>query len=179
MLRIFVLSLLGVAAPMQSVKAQATSQPLPEYSNGALEMTVEHAKPDPRITEKGQNLYGILTVSLKNISEEPLTLVLGSPHCDFAIDIRDSSGSPPKLTPLGEHLPKSEAERAECVGMSNRIEQLDPGKETSVRWYIRELFQLEPGRPYNVKVTWAKGLPAATPSGRQLRRQLSRTLTIK
>jgi hypothetical protein len=63
--------------------------------------------------------------------------------------------------------------------MSNRIEQLDPGKETSVRWYIRELFQLEPGRPYNVKVTWAKGLPAATPSGRQLRRQLSRTLTIK
>jgi hypothetical protein len=179
MLRIFVFCLLGVVASMQSLKAQATSQPLPEYSNGALEMTVEHAKPDPRITEKGQNLYGILTISLKNVSDEPLTVALGSPDCDFAIDIRDSSGSPPKLTPLGEHLPKSEAERAACAGVSTRIEKLPPGEETFVRWYIKELFQLEPGRPYNIKVTWAKGLRAAAPSGRQLRRQLSRTLTIR
>jgi hypothetical protein len=176
---LFFLCLSGAVASMQSLKAQATGQPMPEYSNGALEITVEHAKPDPRITEKGQNLYGILTVSLKNVSDEPLTVALGSPDCDFAIDIRDSSGSPPKLTPLGEYLPKSEAERAECAGVSNRMEKLQPGEETFVRWYIRKLFQLEPGRPYNIKVTWAKGLPAATPSGRQLRRQLSRTLTIR
>jgi hypothetical protein len=179
MSHIFVLPLLGVAVSMLSLKAQATGQPLPEYSNGALEMTVEHAKPDPRITEKGQNLYGILTISLKNVSDEPLTVALGSPDCEFAIDIRDSSGSQPKLTPLGEHLPKSEAERAECAGVGTRIEKLPPGEETFVRWYIKELFQLEPGRLYNIRVTWAKGLRAATPSGRQLRRQLSRTLTIR
>src|SRR5205807_2037463 len=106
------LYLLGAILSMRSLNAQAASQPLPEYSNGALELTVEHARPERGLTREGQDLYGILTMRLKNISGETLTVVSGSPNCDFVIDIRDSSGNPPKLTPLGEHLPKSEAERA-------------------------------------------------------------------
>ena len=109
MSHIFFLCVFGVIAPIYSLNAQATSQPMLDYSNGALEMTVEHAKPERGVTREGQNLYGILTIRLKNISGENLTVIAGSPDCDYAIDIRDSSGNPPKLTSLGEHLPRSEA----------------------------------------------------------------------
>jgi hypothetical protein len=142
-------------------------------------MTVEHAKPEPGVTWEGQNLYGILTIRLKNTSGEALRIVRGNPDCDFAIDLRDSSGNSPKRTPLGERLlPKSEEERDVCPVVSVAIFELQPGKEFTERWYIDRLFQLEPGKPYSVKLTWAKGMPAKTPSGKPLR-QLSRTLTIK
>ena len=172
--------LLGLLAWAQGICGQGTDQPAADYSNGALEMTVEHAKPDPRYTRPGQNLYGILTISLKNVSDEPLQIVFGLPNCDFAIDILDSSGEPPKLTPLGERLlPKSEEERVRCPIIGARIEELEPGNVTSIGWDIKRFFQLDPQRPYAVKVTWEKGLPAATPSGRPLRRQLSRILAIQ
>jgi len=141
-------------------------------------LTVEHASPERGLTE-GHDLYGILTLRLKNVSGEPLRIVSGSPYCDFDIDIRDSSGRPPKATALGSHLPKSEAERDVCPVVSSWFFDLLPGKEYSLRLYLRKMFELEPGRQYNIKVRWAKGLPAATPSGRPLRRELSRTLTIK
>jgi len=179
MLRICFLCLLGFMLSPSPVKAQAISQPPPEYSNGALELTVDHAKPEGGVTSEGQDLYGILTLRLRNVSDEPLTIVRGSPECDFEIDIRDSSGRPVKLTPMGEHLPKSEAERKGCPIVTAAIFELQPGKEFSLRWHIRDLFQLEPGRPYNIRVRWVKGLPAATPSGRQLRRELSQKLAIK
>ena len=179
MRRIFFLCLLSAMLWNRSLGAQATSQPQWEYSNGALEMTVEHAKPQHGVAQEGENLYGILTIRLKNTSGETLTVIDGNPDCDHAIEIRDSSGRSPKLTPLGEHLPKSEAEREVCPVVTTRILELAPGKEDTVLWYINRLFQLEPGQNYSVRVTRMKGLPAKTSSGRQLQRVLSRTLTFK
>jgi hypothetical protein len=164
---------------LQIVEAQAKSNPMPEYSNGALEMTLEHGKPDPLNRREGEDLRGVLTITLKNISAEPLTVVTGRPDCDFGIDIRDLSGVVSELTEQGEHLPKTPAERANCPIVTSHIVELEPGKEAVVRWYIRNLFQLEPGKEYTAKVTRLKGLPAATPSGRQLRRELSRAVTVK
>jgi hypothetical protein len=170
----------GVIALIHPLRAQAPSQPVPEYSNGALEMTVEHAKPERGLTREGEDLYGILTIRLKNASDEKIPIIVGNPDCDFAIDIRDSSGNPPKLTALGERLlPKSETEREVCPVIGVQVVDLRPEKELKLRWYINRLFELEPGKPYSVKVTWAKGLPAKTPCGRPLRQQLFRTLTVK
>ena len=162
---------------IQLVAAQV-SPAAPEFSNGALELTVEHAKPERGLTE-GQDLYGILTVRLRNVSTESLTIQHGSPLCDLAIEIRDSMGKSPKLTELGEKLPKTATERADCLGLSNQTVELRPGKEISFRWNINPLFVLERGHPYAIKVTWAKGLPTSSPSGRRLRSQLSQSLAIK
>lgn len=180
MSHIFALSVLLAMRLIDPLGAPATSPPMSDYSNGALEMTVEHAKPQAGVTRQGQNLYGILTIRLKNISGETLSVTVGNPNCDFAIEIRDSTGNSPKLTALGERLlPKSDAERALCPVMSVRLKQLDPGTELIERWQINKLFHLEPSRPYTVRVRWVKGLPERTPSGRQLRRELSRNLTIQ
>lgn len=80
---------------------------------------------------------------------------------------------------MGERLPKNPAERADCPSISHRIEDLQPGHESVMRWEIGKLFHLDRGQPYTARVTRLRGLPAATPSGQPLRRWLSRVVTVK
>lgn len=176
MLRTCLLSLLAIVASSGTLNAQAPPA-LSESSNGALELKVEHEHPEPGFGANDR--YGILTITLKNISSEPLKIIVGSPYCDFAVDIWDSAGNPPKATALGKTLPKSDAERAVCPVLSAGIFELQPGKDYSRHLNINKLFELEFGRSYRIKVRWVKGLPAATPSGRSLRRELSQTLIVQ
>jgi len=62
MSRLPFLCVFGVIASVHLLKAQESGPSVSEYSNGGLEMTVEHAKPEPGVTWEGQNLYGILTI---------------------------------------------------------------------------------------------------------------------
>jgi hypothetical protein len=161
--------------------AQDANHPAPvlaaESSNGAFELSVVHAKPEPGTTREGQNLRGILTVTLKNISDRDLRLLLTSPECDYSIEIRDSSGSLVKPTELGERLlPKTDAERAVCPVMRATWVDIEPGKEYTERWDVNHLFRLDPREEYTVTLGRAKGLPFFNPSGR---RELRRLLTIR
>src|SRR5271166_2435799 len=89
--------LLPILSSMWPATAQETRRPDParteESSNGALELSVAHAKAELGVTRAGQNLRGILTITLKNISEQSLSLVITSPECDYILEIRSSSGS--------------------------------------------------------------------------------------
>ena len=158
------LILMIVAVSMSQAQISQAS----EHSNDALELSLRHVKSD-----------AALTVSLKNISSETLTVVTGNPRCDLDIAIVDSTGSPAKPTPLGKRSSKNDSERAQSLSISYHLHQLPPGKDMSVVLPIKSLFGLEPGREYVARVRWARGLPAKTLSGRPLRGELSRSLAFR
>jgi hypothetical protein len=177
-------SLLGAAlciAWCGAAFAQGGQRPSSEYTNGALVMAVEAASPEPGDARPAGALFGVLKVRLRNISPETLRIVVSNPDCDFAIDIRDvSSRAPAKMTPLGERLlPKSDAERENCQSISHGLVRLQPGKEYSMNLSLPSRYVIERGPEYNVKLTWVKGLPAATPSGRPISPTLSQTATVR
>jgi hypothetical protein len=160
----------------------ANSQPLisDQHSNGALEMAVTDAKGNPDGKADGRILRGILTIKIRNVSSETLTVIATNPECDYMINISDASGNPPRQTELGQRLlPKSDAERADCPVLRVAEQHLKPGDVMTEEWDLNRLFHLDPAKSYGVTIARIKGLPAATPSGRSLRRTLAQTLSIK
>jgi tetratricopeptide (TPR) repeat protein len=143
----------------------------PDWMNGALEMSVIHAQSPGR--------RGVLTITIKNVSSEVLPVIATNDACDYAIEVLDAWGKPPKLTALAQRLlPKSAEERAVCAMMRVAENHLKPGAIMIEELDLNRYFELDSAKLYRVRIARVKGLPSATPSGQPLRRPLSFTLRI-
>jgi hypothetical protein len=128
--------------------------------------------PQLRVLEPaGKQVWaGLVQVSIKNISSEPVSGVsINIPECEYAMDVLDDNGTPAPLTEAGKRIPKTDREWTQCEFISARTFKLAPGQGFTVTLNLGEFFVIDPLRRYTVTIRRSRGLPNLDHQGQPIR----------
>ncbi len=157
-------------------------------SNGVVELIVTPAPAPPHRPHKlgdPPEIYalweGLLNVRVRNVSLGPARVDETDWLFEYTIQVLDASGRPVPMTERG----KSRAEEASrprnpygYYGPASAF-SLAPGEDVYGQLDISKIYQVQPGKPYTIKLKRTSGLPTVDEYGKPVqRRELSCTVVI-
>jgi hypothetical protein len=124
---------------------------------------------------------GFLNVRIRNVSLGPARVDEADWTREYTIKVLDSSGRSVPMTERGKSIadalsrPRDPRGYYGPAGSAN----LTPGEENYVQMNLKQIYQVEPGRAYTIKLKRSAGLPKLDEYGKPLQqRELSCTVVI-
>jgi hypothetical protein len=155
-------------------------------SNGVFEMTLSRVFPqvlapsprDPDRPLRDGVWNGVVAVTLKNISGSKFRCTRRAWWLQYKVQVFDSEGKPVPLTPFGvsEFALAAGSPRGSSGPVS--LTDLEPMQELTDRLILTDMFQLQRGGTFTIKVGRSRDLPQVDSLGWPLH-ELSATLVVK
>jgi hypothetical protein len=112
---------------------------------------------------------GLTQVSIKNVSSLVVRLVERSWAWEYNIALLDLTGKRAPLTDYGKSLtPGRETVEAPYIGPAS-VGELAPGEEQKRELYLSQIYKIEVGQAYIVRVQRDFGLPKTNQIGRPIK----------
>lgn len=153
-------------------------------SNGVVELIVTPEPAHGRRSLPGEAYApwdGFLNAKIRNISLGPARVEEADWTREYVIEVLDAVGKPVAMTERGKSVADAASRPRDPRGYYGPVgsANLAPGEENYVQMNIKQIYQVEPGRAYTIKMKRSVGLPKVDEHGKPLQQpELSCTVTI-
>jgi len=165
------------------------TEPIADHpSNGIVEIVATPiAEPthEPRALTDPPEVFlpwrGLLSVAIRNVSREMVTLDAVMWTREYVVEVLDSSGKPVPLTDYGKSLADVASRPRDPHSYSGPAARvtITPGQESTTKMDVSQVFQVAPGTAYKIRIRRSAFLPSVDEYGKPIaQRELSCTVTI-